>query len=117
MGFDGNHGGCCTISNRDYIIGPIPDAQETLKRVQEQFPGVEITWNDLFMTYDEGSKLFPEKIFWQDKDNYPCMRVNTQDKSFPCVFYNMHLKCCQIHNSKSIVCSTWVCDYLKSIQA
>jgi Fe-S-cluster containining protein len=114
LGFPGNHGGCCTIGNRDYIIGPIYDHQETLKRVQEHFPDVEVTWSDLFIGYEEGRKLFPEKSFWQEESNYPCMRIFVDEPNHPCVFYNKQIKCCSIHKAKSDVCTNYFCDYLKS---
>ena len=116
MGLDGNHGGCCTISDRDFIIGPIPDSQETLKRVQEQFPGVEITWDDLFISFEEGKELFPDKSTWQSPEFYPCMRVNVKDKSIPCIFYNQFIQCCQIYSSKSTICSSYNCDYLIQVE-
>ena len=116
MGHDGNHGGCCTVSTRDFIIGPIPDHQEVLVKVQNQFPGVDITWDDLFIAFDEGKQMYPDKLNWQKPTNYPCMRVDTQNESIPCIFYNLHLKCCEIYNSKSITCSSYKCDYLKSLE-
>ena len=116
LGIDGNHGGCCTIGDRDFILGPIPDCQETLKRVQAQFPGVEITWDDLFISFEEGSNMFPDKPTWQNPHAYPCMRVNPNDMSIPCVFYNMNMKLCQIYQSKSIICSNYKCDYLQSLE-
>ena len=115
MGFDGNHGGCCTIDNRDLILGPIPDSHETLARVQQQFPGIKVTWDDLFISYEEGHKLFPDKSTWQNPTAYPCMRVRPKDEMIPCVFYNMQLRCCQIYNSRSVICKNFKCDYLKSL--
>jgi Fe-S-cluster containining protein len=115
LGYDGYHGGCCTLDDRDYIIGPVPDTYETLERVRNQFPNVDIEWNDLFITFEEGSKLFPNKSTWQNPNHYPCMRVNVTNPNIPCIFYNQHLRCCQIQSSKSILCSAFKCEYLQSL--
>lgn len=113
LGIVGNHGGCCTIGDRDYIIGPIRDGEETLKRIQQNFPNIDVEWSDIFIDYEEGRRLFPNKSFWQNPNNYPCMRVNVDESSYSCIFYNRQLRCCNIHKSKSEVCNNYVCDYLK----
>ena len=112
-----NYGGsCCTVSNRDWIIGPISDTEETLERVRKLFPGLEVNRSDLFISFDEGSKLFPEKETWQNPDHYPCMRVNTNSNEMPCIFFNEVLKCCQIYDDRPKTCSNYKCDHLRQYE-
>ena len=108
-------GACCMISTRDCIIGPISDTEETLERVRKLFPGVEMDWDDLFISFDEGSKMFPEKENWQNPENYPCMRVNTNSINKPCIFFNEFLRCCQIYDARPQTCSSYKCDYLRQL--
>jgi len=46
LGFKGNHGGCCQLDDRDFIIGPVSDPAAFLQRVQNKFSGVKIEWKD-----------------------------------------------------------------------
>lgn len=115
-GADGQHGGCCKSHNGEWMIGPILDHIEVLGRVRKQFRGMEIKWKDIFIDYEEGKKLFPDKPSWQDPKNYPIMRIRFNDQDRPCIFYNDNLKCCQIYKAKSTTCSNYKCDYLKQLE-
>ena len=33
MGHEGNSGGCCTLGDRDFIMGPVLDAEAVLERL------------------------------------------------------------------------------------
>ena len=74
QGLKGNNGDCCHIRDKNWIIGKVKDDKELLERVQKEYDK-NLTWNDLFIDYDEGSKMFPDKSDWQNKDLYPAMRV------------------------------------------
>lgn len=115
LGWEGNHGGCCTVHDRNFIIGPINDTQEFLERLKDRFPGVEIKWEDVFIAYEEGHKLYPEKETWQDPKNYPCLRLNTASQLLPCIFYNSILKCCSVYDIRPTTCRTFFCEYLRKI--
>lgn len=115
-GEDMQDGACCKSQNGEWMIGPIPDDIEVLGRVRRQFKGIEIKWKDIFIDYNEGKHLFPDRPSWQKPENYPVMRIRLDIKDRPCVFYNDHIKCCQIYKSKSVTCSNYKCDYLKQLE-
>ena len=115
LGAKGNHGGCCTLDDRDWILGPIKDADRFLTKVQKKFPNTEITWADIFIDYEEGSRLFPERRNWQSKDNYPCLRVLNVTR-LPCVFYNLQLRLCTVYDIRPDTCVNFYCDYLLNLK-
>ena len=57
-GVKDNNGECCHIKDKNWIIGQVKDHEEVLKRVQKHYDK-NLRWNDLFIDYDEGKKLFP----------------------------------------------------------
>ena len=77
QGLKGNNGDCCHIRDKNWIIGKVKDDKELLERVQKEYDE-NLTWNDLFIDYEEGSKMFPDKPDWQNKDLYP-MRGSDQN--------------------------------------
>ena len=113
MGFPGNKGGCCTVSDRDYIIGKHSDTKEFLDRLNKKF-GKEFKYEEIFIDYEEGKKIFPEKSCWQNPKNYPCLRLDFKNPSHPCIFYNNHLGLCSIHEIRPITCAEYYCDYLEN---
>lgn len=115
LGHKGNHGGCCTIDDRDWIMGPIKDADVFLKRVREKYPNTVIEWKDIFIDYEEGSKLFPDKKNWQSKNNYPCLRILNVAR-LPCIFYNLQLRLCTVYDIRPDTCINFYCEYLLNIK-
>jgi len=115
LGWEGNHGGCCTVHDRDYIIGPINDSHDFLARLKNKYPGIELEWKDVFITYEEGSKMFPEKPTWQDPKNFPCLRLDVNIPLMPCMFYNLVMKCCTVYDIRPTTCRTFLCEYLKNL--
>ena len=112
MGFEGNHGGCCTLGDRNFIIGPHFDTKEFLERLSTKF-GREIKYEDVFIDYEEGKKLFPSKSVWADEKNYPSLRVDTMNPFLPCMFYNMKLKACMVYDIRPETCKNFECTYLQ----
>ena len=110
QGVKGNNGDCCHIRDKDWIIGKVSDDKELLARVQKEYDK-NLTWNDLFIDYEEGSKMFPDKSDWQNKDLYPAMRVRPELEGSPCVFFDNG---CKIHEIKSDVCKNYKCQWLWS---
>ena len=110
---EGNGGFCCTVGDRNWIIGPIPDHMEVLERIKAMKPDVEIAWDDCFMGYEEGSKLFPERPAWTNPDYYPCMRIDIDSDLKECVFYDASSCSCTIYEARSITCSKYKCKELK----
>ena len=112
MGFEGNHGGCCTLGDRDFIIGPHDDTKEFLQRLSEKF-GREIDYKDIFIDIEEGKKLFPNKSMWSNERSYPSLRVDTMNPFLPCIFYNMKLKACMVYEIRPNTCKNFECTYLQ----
>ena len=102
---------CCTIGERDWIIGPITDADRFLKDVSKKL-GREFTFDEIFYSYEEGHKIFPERSTWQNPNNYPALRVVLDGKVFPCQFLSEDRKC-TMQDIKPQICSDYLCDYLK----
>jgi Fe-S-cluster containining protein len=112
MGFIGNHGGCCTIADRDFIIGPHHDTSDFLDRLSEKL-GREILFKEVFLTYEEGKNLFPNKSTFQDKNNFPALKVDLSNPKLPCIFYNTHVRSCMIYDVRPETCSSFECNYLR----
>ncbi len=113
MGNKGTAGSCCSIGDRDYIIGPVHDAAQVLERLSA-LRGREVPHDEVFIDYEEGSALFPERPFWQKKECFPAIRVNTEDAAMPCIFLADD-NLCSIHAIRSETCGNYSCDHLKSI--
>ncbi len=111
-GIKGQAGICCTVGERDWIIGPITDADRFLKDVSKKY-GREFKFDEIFYSYEEGHKLFPEKTTWQNPDHYPALRVVIDNESvYPCQFLTDEKKC-GVQEIKPDICSAYLCDYLK----
>lgn len=113
FGVDGYHGSCCSIEDRNYIIGPHNDTEEFIKRLSNKL-GREIQEEDIFINFDEGGKLFPNKSVWQNPESYPALRVDFYNPKLPCIFYNTKLKACSIYEIRPNTCVNFECDYLKN---
>lgn len=115
-GHHGNHGGCCTIADRDFIMGPVSDTERVLIDLHKRMPGVLIGYSDVFIDYEEGHKLFPDKLAWQNPDAYPAMRPDVKHPSLSCLFYNNTLGVCGIYDIRPNMCREFKCDYLKGLK-
>lgn len=112
-GTTGYHGGCCTVENRDWIIGPIDDADAFVDRLSHFF-NRQVLKSEVLIDHEEGSKLYPEKKSWQYEYSYPAMRIDTTSTRKQCVFYNVAIKACSIYNIRPKTCRVYACDFLKS---
>jgi len=111
FGIDGYDGSCCTLENRDFIIGKVTDADQFLERLNSKL-GRKFLWNEIFIGFEEGKNLFPDKSVWQNPDNFPCMRVDTSNPRFPCLFYNTRAKFCSVHDIRPATCDNYYCEYV-----
>jgi len=112
-GVEGYHGSCCSIEERNYIIGPHHDTEEFIKTLSEKL-GREVIEEDVFINYEEGSRLFPNKSSWQNPDSYPAFRVDFYNPKLPCIFYNTKLKFCTIYDVRPKTCRDYECEYLSN---
>lgn len=113
FGINGYHGSCCNLEDRDWIIGPHYDTDEFIQRLSLRF-GQEITKEDIFIEYEEGSKLFPNRSVWQNPESYPALRVDFFNPKLPCIFYNSKVKSCTVYDIRPKTCQVYECDYLKN---
>ncbi|MBP6747208.1 hypothetical protein KA344_18400 [bacterium] len=112
-GHKGNAAGCCTVADRDFIIGPITDTKDFLKRLSAK-DGRKYSHSEVFIDYKEGSKLFPDKTAWQTKEFYPALRVKMDASPlFPCRFLSEAFEC-TVYNDRPSICRTYQCDHLKT---
>ena len=112
FGIDGYDGSCCSIENRDYIIGPINDADEFIAKLSKKL-GREVKKSDIFIEFDEGSKLFPKLKNWQNPTAYPAFRVDLESTKKSCIFYNRTTKSCGVYEIRPVTCRLFKCDYLR----
>jgi Fe-S-cluster containining protein len=114
FGIKGYHGSCCRLEDRDFIIGPIHDPKEFLERLNRHF-NRQFSWSDVFIDYEEGSKMFPNKSTWQNTTAYPALKIDLDSYDKRCIFYNNHLRACSVYEIRSVTCSRFQCDHLKSV--
>jgi Fe-S-cluster containining protein len=112
FGSKGYHGGCCTLEERDFIIGPHKDAEQFVQRVSERM-GSEVKYEEVFVDYEEGRKMFPNRESWQNEKSYPALRVDTSHPRKPCIFYHNDFRICTVYDIRPQTCKDYACDYLK----
>lgn len=110
LGVAGNSAGCCTIGERDYIIGPIPDSKDFLERYKKTIDP-EAVFDDIFISYKEGSKLYPDRPMWQNPDYYPALRIDEKNISLRCIFLNDD-NLCTVHAIRSETCKAYSCAHV-----
>jgi Fe-S-cluster containining protein len=112
-GREGHDASCCTLEDRNWIIGPHKDTEAFLGRLSEKI-GRKVKFQEVFYDYEEGHKKFPDKEVWQSTDNYPALRVDEENKRLPCVNYNIATRSCMVYDIRPQICKDYVCDYLSS---
>lgn len=112
FGIEGYHASCCSVENRNYIIGPIKDAPRFLSAIRKKFNDDSIQFQDVFMEFEEG-RVFSSQQVWQNPDNYPCLRVNPETRNKYCMFYNPFVKACSVYNIRPETCANYKCEHLR----
>ena len=107
-GIEGHHGECCSIKGKDWVIGPVHDADAVLERLQKRYP--EIRYEDVFIDWLEGVQTFVGRRHYWDEENYPIFRVNLETER--CVFYDEAARGCSIYEERSELCFKYFCSYL-----
>lgn len=111
FGIDNYDGSCCSIEDRDFIIGPHNDCDDFINKLTKKF-NRKIDKNSVFIYYEEGKQLFPNKINWQNINNYPAFRIDINSSKKNCIFYNTHIKSCSIYDIRPSTCKNYKCNYL-----
>lgn len=111
FGIENNDGSCCSIEDRDFIIGPHNDTEKFITNLSIKL-GREVKHSEVFIDYEEGSKLFPTRMNWQLAGNYPALRVNLHHPKKHCIFYNPTLKYCTVYDIRPKTCEDYECWYL-----
>ena len=106
-GYEGNFGSCCHIADKNWIIGPIHDAEKVLSELREDSPWLK--WEDVFIGYEEGRNMFPERSVWQVESHYPAMRLGS---GLGCVMYSLPLRKCTIYEKRPQTCRDYRCEFL-----
>jgi len=114
MGFRGNAGGCCTLDDRDFIPGPVRDADAFLARLGHHL-GREVPHEEVFIDFDEGRALFPERPSWQEPANYPALRVRPDVEWIPCRFYDKTALACSVYDIRPAMCRDFHCEHLAGV--
>jgi Fe-S-cluster containining protein len=112
MGYRGNAGGCCTLADRDFIIGPVRDADAFLADLRHVL-NREVSHEEVFIDFEEGRAMFPERPSWQEPANYPALRVRPDVEWIPCQFYDMTKGACTVYDIRPAMCRDYFCDYLR----
>lgn len=114
MGFRGNIGGCCTLDDRDFIPGPLRDADAFLKDLGRLLCR-EVSREEVLVDFEEGRNLFPERSSWQDPGNYPALRVRPDVARIPCRFYEPSTRACTVYDIRPAMCRNFLCDHLNDV--
>ena len=105
---------CCTLTHdRNYIIGAITDTDAFLARLSER-EGREVPREEVFIDYEEGRALFPDRPIWQEKRGYPAMRLDVDHPDMPCVFLGED-NLCTVHDIRPETCMRYHCSHLMGI--
>jgi len=114
MGHAANHGGCCTVETRDFIIGPIADSAAFLARLSEK-TGRAVPHAEVFVDHAEGRALFPDRATWQRRENYPALRVVMDTPRHACRLYDDEAGACTVYEIRPEVCRRFLCDPLRHL--
>ena len=110
LGKQNHHGGCCNVTDSGFALGKVTDALEFLKRLNNG-----LKYEDVFIDYEEGSKLFPDKKQFQNPSIYPVLRVDMNSERKFCIFYDQKNKLCSVYDIRPKVCQNYFCKHLKDI--
>jgi len=105
---------CCQLEQRDWIQGPVVDAEEFLVRLSRHF-GREVPFDELFVRFEEGAAMFPERSMWQDPANYPAIRpVDDAAGRHPCPLLGPDGRC-GVYDIRPGLCRDYRCEHLQKV--
>src|ERR1700738_3270047 len=105
MGVRGNAGGCCTLDDRDFIPGPVRDADVFLVDLGRLLDR-EVSREEAFIDFEEGRGLFRD---------CPALRVRPDVEWIPCRFYDKTTLACTVYDIRPAMCRDFFCDHLKDV--
>jgi Fe-S-cluster containining protein len=105
---------CCQLAKRDWIQGPVPDAEEFLLRLATRF-GSDMPFDEVFIRFEEGAAMFPERSVWQDPANFPAIRpVVDAAAKYPCPFLGVDDRC-GVYEDRPNLCREYRCEHLQKV--
>ena len=122
-GVNGLKSACCTIDpeNLEHVLGPLNGAdEEKIKELINYFNsrGLKMSRSDIVIDYEEGKEmaaaLFNNHPVFLEKSSYPIIRMQLIGKRYACKFLNPVSGKCQIYERRFIMCSGYLCEYIKS---
>lgn len=75
----GQASGCCMLMHRDFIMGPVKDTEAFLMRLKARY-GHKYSFDEVFIEYKEGKKLFPDKSCWQNPKKLSCLACQDRQR-------------------------------------
>lgn len=113
-GVDNYDGSCCCVENRDFIIGTHLDTDDFIENLSLKL-NRDFKKEEIFIEYEEGKNIFPDKSNWQNPKCYPALRIELENIRKNCIFYNNTLKFCSVYDIRPETCQNYKCDYLKKL--
>lgn len=111
-GRDNHHASCCSLEDRNYILGPIADYEKFLLNLSKKI-GRRVDFHEVFYNFETGSKAFPDKPVWQVEQSYPAFKVDFSKNEKYCINYNPHIRSCTVYDIRPETCQNYFCDYLE----
>ena len=86
-----------------------------LERLRES--GRDAERSNVFIEYEEGRRLFPDRPCWQEPKNYPALRVSAEEAAVPCIYYDTSNARCSVYEIRPDVCRRYMCDPLRHLMS
>ena len=108
-------GGLIQLVSRGILDVMLTDTPEItyFKTVYRRYTIYAIeTFEEIFYSFEEGSRLFPERSSWQNPNSYPALKIDIEKERKPCIFYNSTLRSCSIYDIRPQICRKYYCQFL-----
>ena len=91
----------------------MPDARDFVKRLNAKLK-TKFTYDEIFIDFKEGSRLFPDRKAWQNPEHYPAMRLDMRDGRLHCRFLTNKDEC-GVHDVRPETCRKYYCEHLRKV--
>ena len=113
-GREGYDASCCTLEDRNWIIGPHTDAPNYFwTRLSDRVGRKVSVLRNLSTIMRKVTKSSLIKKFGKVLIHYPALRVDEENKRLPCVNYNIATRSCMVYDIRPQICRDFICDYLE----